>query len=591
MNTRLQVEHPVTEMVLGLDLVAEQLRIAAGDPIGPTALRPVIGGHAIEVRLYSEDPASGYLPQTGALDRFRIEGAEPFAVPGAGREPAPLRLDSGVEDGSEVSPHYDPMLAKLIAWAPSRGEAASRLARALERAEIDGPVNNRDLLARILRDPGFLAGETDTGLLERNEALATEPLVDAETERLHALAAALCAMAERRGSARVLAFAPPGWRNNLSQPQRISFAGAHGELEVAYDVGRDGLRAVVGGEEIEGASIRALTPAEAVLEVDGVARAYRVRRSGDAHHVNGPAGQSSLRELPRFPSGEQALGEGALVAPMPGKVIKLAAADGRRGRGRRRARRPRGDEDGARADRAGRGHGRRDARRRGGPGRGGRAAGRDRAGRSSSGRRRLGQREEGGEAAGERLVAGERHVAGGERVVELAVPVEDVDQGLPVGHDDGVGGGELGSLDLDLAPGDSRADALVAEPQLDLGLEVAGQVGAEEGAHREHAGVDAHAHALVRRRSVRAAPAAESDQHRLELHAGLAQLVDLGRGRRWKLAPDDDPGPLESAEALREDVGAELRQPGADVGEALRAEQQLADDHQGPALADDVERA
>ena len=195
-------------------------------------------------------------------------------------------------------------------------------------AEIDGPVNNRDLLARILRDPGFLAGETDTGLLDRNEALATEPLVDAETERLHALAAALCAMAERRGSARVLAFAPPGWRNNRSQPQRISFAGAHGELQVAYDVSRDGLRAVVGGEEIEGASIRALTPAEAVLEVDGIARAYRVRRSGDAHRVNGPAGQSSLRELPRFPSGEQALGEGALVAPMPGKVIKLAAATG-----------------------------------------------------------------------------------------------------------------------------------------------------------------------------------------------------------------------------------------------------------------------
>ena len=328
MNTRLQVEHPVTEMVLGIDLVAEQLRIAAGEPIGAAALRPVISGHAIEVRLYSEDPANGYLPQTGPLERFEIGDAEPFAVPTPGREPAGLRLDSGVESGSEISPHYDPMLAKLISWAPSRAEAISRLARALERAEIDGPVNNRDLLARVLRDPAFLAGETDTGFLDRNEALATEPLVDAATERVHALAAALCAMAGRRDAARVLAFAPPGFRNNRSQPQRVSFAGAHGRIDVAYDVLREGLSVEVADEAVEGVAIRSLAPGAVALELDGVTRTFDVRRSGDLHHVNGPSGQSTLRELPRFPSGEEALGEGALLAPMPGKVIKLAAAEG-----------------------------------------------------------------------------------------------------------------------------------------------------------------------------------------------------------------------------------------------------------------------
>jgi acetyl/propionyl-CoA carboxylase alpha subunit len=314
-------------MVLGVDLVAEQLRIAAGEPIGPAARRPVIHGHSIEVRLYSEDPAAGYLPQAGALSRFALTGAEPFAVPRGSRDPADLRLDSGVEDGSVVSPHYDPMLAKVIAWAPSRGEAAARLATALAGAEIDGVVTNRDLLVRILRDEEFLDGGADTGFLERRDGLM-EPLVGEADERLHAVAAALTSMAERRESARVLRFAPPGFRNNFSAPQTISFAGDAGECEVTYALRRDGLTLTAGGEDLEAPAVRSLTPDGVELEVGGVARRYRVRRDGDVHHVNGPAGQSSLRELPRFPAGDDALGEGALSAPMPGKVIRLAAAEG-----------------------------------------------------------------------------------------------------------------------------------------------------------------------------------------------------------------------------------------------------------------------
>ena len=327
MNTRLQVEHPVTEMVLGLDLVAEQLRIASGEPLTERAREPRIGGHAIEVRLYAEDPASGYLPQAGTLSRFAVPGAEPFAVPGAGTDPAPLRLDSGVESGSVVSPHYDPMLAKLIAWGPSRREAASRLAAALTVAEIDGVVTNRDLLAKVLRDPGFAEGDTDTGFLERGEGL-TEPLVGDEAEALHAAAAALAAMAARRKEAGVLRFTPAGFRNNFSEPQRVAFEGLSGEIEVTYALRRDGLMVTVAGEELVDPVLRGLGPERVELEVEGVARRFRVRRSGDVHHVNGPLGQSSLRELPRFPRGDEALGEGALVAPMPGKVIKVAAEAG-----------------------------------------------------------------------------------------------------------------------------------------------------------------------------------------------------------------------------------------------------------------------
>ncbi len=327
MNTRLQVEHPVTEMVLGLDLVAEQLRIAGGEEMSGRAREPRIDGHAIEVRLYAEDAAAGFLPQTGTVERILVPGAEPFAVPGGGR-PGSLRLDSGVEDGSVVGPDYDPMLAKVIAWAPDRATAAARLAKALLDAEVDGLVTNRDFLVRLLRSDSYLDGATDTGLLEREPEL-TAALVDPAADPVYAAAAALAAMAERREDAPVLGFAPPGFRNNFSEPQRISFKGADGDdLVVTYSLRRGGPEIAVGESVLESPRVHAVAPSSVDLEVGGVRRRYRVRRSDGVHNVNGPGGQASLRELPRYPGAEDALGEGALIAPMPGKVLKLAVAAG-----------------------------------------------------------------------------------------------------------------------------------------------------------------------------------------------------------------------------------------------------------------------
>jgi acetyl/propionyl-CoA carboxylase alpha subunit len=327
MNTRLQVEHPVTEMVLGIDLVAEQLRIAAGGEMSRRAADPQIDGHAIEVRLYAEDAAAGFLPQTGTVERILVSGAEPFAAPD-GSGAAGLRLDSGVEDGTVVGPEYDPMLAKLIAWAPDRATAAAALAKALAGAELDGLVTNRDFLVRLLRSEPFGAGATDTGLLDREPGFSA-PLVDALADPGYVAAAALAAMAERREGAPVLGFAPPGFRNNFSEPQRVSFETAAGEeLEVTYALRRDGPEVAVAGETLTEPRIHDLDPAAVDLEVAGVRRRYRVRRSDEAHHVNGPDGQLDLRELPRFPGAERALAEGALVAPMPGKVLKLAVAEG-----------------------------------------------------------------------------------------------------------------------------------------------------------------------------------------------------------------------------------------------------------------------
>ncbi len=327
MNTRLQVEHPVTEMVLGIDLVAEQLRIAAGEPMGERAREPRIDGHAIEVRLYAEDAGAGFLPQTGTVERIRVAGAEPFAAPVGGTK-APLRLDSGVEDGTVVGPEYDPMLAKLIFWAPDRRTAAARLAAALAGAEIDGLVTNRDFLARLLRSGPFDAGETDTGLLDREPGLA-EPLVDPAASPGYLVAAALTAMAERRAEAPVLGFAPAGFRNNFSEPQRVAFAIAGGgDVEVRYALRREHVEITVAGTPLEGVRVHGLEPGEVDLELAGVRRRYRVRRRGDAHHVNGPDGQLDLDELPRYPGSEGALAEGALVAPMPGRVIRLAVTEG-----------------------------------------------------------------------------------------------------------------------------------------------------------------------------------------------------------------------------------------------------------------------
>ncbi len=149
MNTRLQVEHPVTEEVTGLDLVELQLRIAEGEPLPASARQARISGHAIEVRLYAEDVPAGFVPTTGTLHRFAFP-------PALG-----IRVDTGFRDGSAVSPHYDAMLAKVIAHGPTRADAARRLARALGRAAIHGVTTNRDLLVAILREPEFLAGGTD----------------------------------------------------------------------------------------------------------------------------------------------------------------------------------------------------------------------------------------------------------------------------------------------------------------------------------------------------------------------------------------------------------------------------------------------
>ncbi|MFI6806251.1 biotin carboxylase N-terminal domain-containing protein [Streptomyces luteogriseus] len=285
MNTRLQVEHPVTEAVFGVDLVAEQIRVAEGHALADDP--PRARGHAVEARLYAEDPARGWAPQTGRLHRL--------AVPDA------VRLDTGYADGDDIGVHYDPMLAKVVAHAPTRAEAIRKLAAALDRAVIHGPVTNRDLLVRSLRHPEFTAARMDTGFYDRHLPALTEPAPDP-----HAPLAA--ALADAHGRSRF-----GGWRNLPSQPQTKRYLTAGEEHEARYRHGSRGLEA--DGVRVVHADARLV-----ILDVDGVRRRYEIARHGDQVYVNSTA----LTALPRFPDPTAQHAPGSLLAPMPGTVVRVA---------------------------------------------------------------------------------------------------------------------------------------------------------------------------------------------------------------------------------------------------------------------------
>ncbi|MFF0748066.1 acetyl/propionyl/methylcrotonyl-CoA carboxylase subunit alpha [Streptomyces sp. NPDC004267] len=291
MNTRLQVEHPVTEAVYGVDLVALQLAVAEGTPLPPEP--PAPRGHAIEARLYAEDPAAGWTPQTGRLHTFDVP-----AGPG-------LRVDTGYASGDTVGVHYDAMLAKVVAHAPTRAEAARTLARALERARLHGPVTNRDLLVASLRHPDFAdPARLATGFYAAHLPALTEPPAGAAEA---AVAAALAEAA--RGASRF----GGGWRNVRSQDE-VKTYGGH---EVRYRPRRDG-----GYEVTSPPGIRAVTvtPEHVRLETAGVVRHFEVARHDGTVYV----GPHRLAAAPRFPDPREQTAPGSLLAPMPGTVVRVA---------------------------------------------------------------------------------------------------------------------------------------------------------------------------------------------------------------------------------------------------------------------------
>lgn len=303
MNTRLQVEHPVTEAVFGIDLVALQLRIAEGAALPLTP--PRSAGHAVEARLYAEDPARDWRPQTGTLHTL--------AVPGE------VRVDTGFGDGDTVSIHYDPMLAKVVAHAPTRAEAVRALAHALAGARIHGLTTNRELLVRSLRHPEFAAGRLDTGFYERHLPALTEAAPDDTGPALGALVAALADAAPAPDAPLVSRIG--GWRNLRSQPQSRRYTAAGNEYEVRYHPSRSGPP-----ELVDHPGVRILSAARhrVTLEVNGVRRLFHVKHKSNTVYVDSPLGAQALTPVPRFADPQDRTEPGSLLAPMPGTVVRVA---------------------------------------------------------------------------------------------------------------------------------------------------------------------------------------------------------------------------------------------------------------------------
>jgi len=312
MNTRLQVEHPVTEMITGLDLVEWQLRVAAGEPLPLTQAQVPLRGHAIEVRLYAEEPEKGFLPSIGKLSWFSTGAPSPH-----------LRLDSGVDAGDEVTPHYDPMLAKLIVWDTTRDAAVQRMLAALAQTQIAGVGHNVAFLSRLIGHAAFRRGEVDTGLIERE----SEILLAAPTRvPLEAVAAAaLAQLGDEHAADAGTPWAADGWRLNGALRRQLTYRCGEQVAPCAIDYvgpGRyriDGIEATVSRQPDGRLQLRLGERAcVATVVADGLQRdvfidglQYRLRYDDPLAHDA---------------AGDEA--GGSLLAPMPGKIISLLVEPG-----------------------------------------------------------------------------------------------------------------------------------------------------------------------------------------------------------------------------------------------------------------------
>lgn len=327
-NTRLQVEHPVTEFVAGLDLVRQQIRVAQGHHLGfgQEDLRQL--GAAIECRLYAEDPDEGYLPCSGRIVDYFIPDD-----PG-------LRVDTGIGLGSDVSIHYDPMLAKVVTHAATREEARLKMRRALERISVAGLTTNRDFLRRVLDHKDFVAGKIDTGFLEQ-QADSLVAIASPQAERNALIAATVAEYQALQQGRTVLPSLASGYRNNRWRCHRVGFSFREKEFWVGYEVCRPselrvrfpspglGLEGGKKGSESE-ISVRILEQREGVcvLEIDGHRRSYRITIDGTRLTVLAGGQQFDFQQIPVFPDQSQTLNEGGCIAPMPGTVIRVSVRNG-----------------------------------------------------------------------------------------------------------------------------------------------------------------------------------------------------------------------------------------------------------------------
>ncbi len=337
MNTRLQVEHPVTEMITGQDLVEWQLRVAYGEPLPLAQSQLVISGHAIEARIYAENPEKGFLPSIGALQHLHTPPAVTFAVHGAGTAaPASVRIDSGVRAGDAISPYYDPMIAKLIVWGPDRATALARMSDALAAYQIVGPATNIAFLKRLIDSVPFSTADLDTGLIERHHA-ALFPPPQPIALALLALASAVVLRDEARAANDVNDnpwAATSGWRLQASLQRGLQLHDPQQAYPLSIGYGNSGS---AGGQSFSIMHGDTTTAME-LLPSEGTQVAIRlgedivrgtVVRDGEALHVFHAGSHATLQYAdPMAHAGVAEVVGGRLTAPMPGKIVAVLVAAG-----------------------------------------------------------------------------------------------------------------------------------------------------------------------------------------------------------------------------------------------------------------------
>lgn len=318
LNARLQVEHPVTEAVTGVDLVAWQINIASGVPLPSGDDIPAPHGHAVEARIYAEDPHRGFLPVVGRVHRVDFP-----ALPG-------LRYEIALNAGEVVTEHYDTLIAKVIASGANRLEAINRLMTALQAITVHGVETNIPLLGSVAADAEFRRGRITTGYLERRlDDLIGDPH-RSDTTRIHALIAALSDQARDRAAARVFPGIPSGWRNVPSGPQVRAFTSPDGEVHVVtYRIEGDHCTAAVDGEALD-VRLHRVEADRITATINGIRRVYSLAHYDPVTYVDSSLGSTRFDVVPRHPGGEPVEVGGSLLAPLPGTVVAIPVAVGDR---------------------------------------------------------------------------------------------------------------------------------------------------------------------------------------------------------------------------------------------------------------------
>ena len=314
-NARLQVEHPVTEEIIGKDLVREQIRVAEGEKLSFTQEDLSINGHAIEARLYAENPEKNFLPSPGPVIAW-----EPSTIGNA-------RFDSGVETGSEITTDFDPMIAKVTVHAPTRREAASRLARVLETTRIQGLTTNRDFLVNTLRTEAFIAGDTTTDFIDRVNPARTIEISETKIAEA-AIAVAIEAQARRRARAKVNKAIMSGWRNSTMPEEQVEFELSGEAIKLSYRTKRGGAFAFKTGDRELDVNVLEAGQGSVEMDIDGQRSNYSMSNINNRWLIHCNSHDLELIEMPRYPISDSDDFGGGLIAPMPGSILATEVQPG-----------------------------------------------------------------------------------------------------------------------------------------------------------------------------------------------------------------------------------------------------------------------